>query len=244
MKERPILFSGPMVCAILAGQKTVTRRVLKPQPVRSLPHTETIEQEGHDPLDIHHPLGWRWKTGFAADEGGGVSALADRWTCPFGNVGDRLWVRETWRTDELATTHVDGIRFRADDAFVEIANTREAADLWVDAHDNGKHGTDWRPSIFMRPWMCRLKLEVTGVTVERLQSITNEQAVAEGTPCWICGRTIDGLSENDCACFHNNEARDSFEALWESINGERPGCAWKDNPWVWSVSFKPVEDTK
>ena len=205
-KEHPILFSTPMVKAILAGKKTVTRRVAKP------------------PFDLL----------FA-----GGAKPSDLSRAPYGEPGDRLWVRETWRTDERATNTVWGIRFRADDAFVEIEKSPEAADRWIEAHGSGKHGVDWRPSIFMRPWMCRIRLEITDVRVERIQSITDEQACAEGTPCWVCGRTIDGLSENDCACFHSRAARDSFEVLWDSINGKR--APWKGNPWVWAVSFKRIE---
>jgi len=227
MAERPILFSGPMVRAILAGQKTVTRRVCSVQPIlddelwsvfypwgeggHGIYETEAEMREEFDRLMFAHN--------------------------PYGVPGDRLWVRETWRTFERESDSVDGIRFQADGAFVEIANTREASDLWVDAHENGKHGDNWRPSIFMRPWMCRIRREVTDVTIERLQDITEEQAKAEGV-------TTDpqrGKLNGKPAMLYPMTHRQAFIWLWDSINGKRRGCAWKDNPWVWAVSFKRVD---
>jgi hypothetical protein len=231
VKERPILFSGPMVRAILAGQKTVTRRVCAVQPVEvdglwnafypwgegghGIYETEAEMREEFDRLMMAHN--------------------------PYGAVGDRLWVRETWRTFERKSDSVAGILFRADDAFVEIENTREAAERWVDAHENGKHGNAWRPSIFMRPWMCRIRLEITAIRIDRLQCITEEQAKAEGAPdqklvsmyLGIRPRSVQGVA----SCTH----REGFEWLWDTINGKRRGCAWKDNPWVIAVTFKPVE---
>ena len=227
MKEHPILFSAPMIKAILAGQKTVTRRVCKVQP---------IEDDG------------LWNVFYPWGEGGhGIykteSEMRDEFDRlmfahnPYGTVGDRLWVRETWRTDTREGDCCSGIRFRADDAFVEIKNSREGADLWVEAHDNGKHGVDWRPSIFMRPWMCRIRLEITDVRIEQLQSITEEQAKAEGaahriSPGGDLAGAFDGI---DTPIGYRNHFRD----LWDGINGKK--APWKDNPWVWVVAFKRVE---
>lgn len=188
--ERPILFSGPMVRAILSGKKTQTRRV---------------------------------------DRG----ALA----CPCGVPGDRLWVRENWASGYAMGC--SGTLFAADGSFVQGKR----------GHEKGPHynaddlppGMLWRPSIHMPRWASRITLEITLVRVERLQSISDDDACAEGTPCEFCGRTYDGLSEEDCACFHSKAARSSFSVLWDSINGKRPGCSWADNPWVWVISFERIE---
>jgi hypothetical protein len=230
VKERPILFSAPMVRAILAGQKTVTRRVCAVQPVEvdglwnafypwgegghGIYETEAEMREEFDRLMMAHN--------------------------PYGVVGDRLWVRETWRTHERETDWVDGILFRADDAFVEIENTREAADRWIEAHENGKHGNAWRPSIFMRPWMSRIRREITDIRIERLQDITEEQAKAEG----VTTEPQQGKLNGKPATLYPMTHRQAFIWLWDSINGKRRGCAWKDNPWVFAVAFKPIEAAK
>ncbi len=139
--------------------------------------------------------------------------------CPYASTGnDGLWVREAWRTEELPETLVDGVRFFADKAFIPIRSTREAADLWVAAHDNGRLGSHWRPSIFMPRWASRITLEITGVRVERVQEITEEDAIAEGF-----------------------ESRVALKQLWNEINEER-GFGWKANPWVWAISFRVVRE--
>lgn len=198
--EKPVLFVAPMVRAILAGRKTVTRRVVSRQVAADL--------DGflHESMDIR-----------VAGRG-----------CPYN--ADRLWVRETWRT--AARDGINGAEYAADGAFVPIANTREAADAWVDAHENGKHGSKWRPSIFMRRWACRLVLAVESIRVERLQDISEEDARAEGVtaqPHPLLATTPVGTS-----------AKDEFADLWQSINGKRPGCSWDANPWVWRVAFSRV----
>lgn len=202
MKERPILWSAPMVLALLAGRKTQTRRVVNPQPL----------------MDSGPPDHWH-----------------DDDAKPYARVGDRLWGRETWRTWERPDDGFDGVEYRADESFHVIKPTREAADDWVEAHENGKHGRKWRPSIFMRRWMSRLLHEVTAVRVERLQDISNADAMAEG----IIDRTVGGAAR--WSFTEPGERfywpRDAYLAGWDTINGK--GSAAK-NPWVWAISFKPV----
>jgi len=210
VKERPILFSAPMVRAILAGAKTVTRRIVSERS----PHW--IVGERND--------GVTWLM-IARDSVRGATNLDDDWLpmpCPYGDAGDRLRVRETWRTVERKPDMVDGILFRADDAFVPIENTRAAADRWIDAHDNGKHSDRWRPSIFLPTWASRIHLEVTDVRIERLHAIDEHDAFAEGVSGWV----LDPRCET---------ARDGFRVLWDEING---AGAWKENPWVWRVGFR------
>lgn len=170
-KERPILFNSQMVCAILAGTKTQTRRPSTSDKLRELP------------------------------------APAE--------VGDVLWVRETWRTHERPEDMVDGIQFAADGAFVPINNTFAAAEAWVVAHDNNKHGGKWRPSIHMPKWAARIRLEVTDVSLERVQSITEEEARAEG--------------------IEKHNARDEFVRLWDRIYGPH---SWTLDDYVWALTFR------
>ena len=229
MKERPILFSGEMVRAILDGRKTMTRRVIKPQPKLIEPSNRWYWEKA---LDINgHPL---------------VDASRRWWeyygTSPYGKPGDRLWVRETWQHFgngsigwEPVRSHV---KYRSDGATLDRGEWASFADAPKQRWWNtGK--CPWSPSTFMPRWASRLTLEVTGVRVERLQEITGADAIDKGTRCWICDGRLNGLSENDCACFHTKrEAIPSFEVLWDQINGKKH--PWESNPWVWVISFKPI----
>lgn len=194
MTERPILFSADMVNAILAGKKAQTRRVINPQP-------QPYDGEG---VPSRFYTGWEWpcaKTKSMIDMRDAPSLG------PFGGV-DRLWVRETWRLGESSgdiagASREDSVHYRADQD--------ECA------------GGPWKPSIFMPRWASRITLKVTGVRVERLQGISEEDAKAEGV---------------DAGAHTMETARQRFQALWNRINGKRPGCDWASNPWVWVVEFE------
>jgi hypothetical protein len=198
MKERPIMFSGAMVRSIIDGRKTQTRRVMRIQPT-VVRHWANVETNG---------VRWTWPNGDEATYADRPDVIAsyterDFWKhCPYGQPGDRLWVRETWgKLDMGSACH------RADDESATPADGR------------------WRPSIHMPRWASRLTLEVTDVRVQRLREISEEDARAEG----VDAPTPDMPSLT---------GRFRFECLWDSINGERPGCSWENNPWVWCVSFR------
>lgn len=208
MSDRPILFSAPMVRALLAGTKTQTRRVVRPQPSPELlaDYAEIRATRGSTRTD--------------------AQALSECIPCPYGQPGDRLWVRETWNQfDGWA-----GYLYAAD------------YDGWgIGPNDDPDHVPDhavrWRPSIHMPRAASRITLEITGVRVERLQDISEADAIAEGVRPDPGGRQDD-----DAAGFHRIGAvrGDSFPiaryaVLWESING--PG-SWDADPWVWVVEFK------
>ena len=182
MKERPILFSGPMVQAIREGRKTQTRRVVKPQP------------------DFVNKLG----VPFYPDGKGPV----DYRLCPYGQTGDRLWVRETF-----AQIGVEG----RGQATVFRASGEFDAEKWDMPQREWK---GWKPSIFMPRWASRTTLEITGVHVQRLNEISEDDAREEG---W---HPADG--QGPC---------EWYEDLWNSING--PG-SWGANPWVWVIEFKRI----
>jgi hypothetical protein len=207
MKERPIIFSAPMVRAIMSGAKTQTRRAVK---VRC--HSICENDDGKL---------WPWSEDAELAE--------DFWhQCPFGEPGDRLWVRETWGAlpHMLGGFQRESLRYRADG---EYQNER---DTWR-----------WRPSIHMPRWASRITLEITDVRVERLQDISEADAIAEG----IDGAFVEGgrywrnysLSDAEAMCAPMlNFPTESYRTLWESING--PG-SWDANPWVWVIEFKKLE---
>ena len=171
--ERQILFSAPMVRAILNGTKTQTRRIVKHSPDDDCPYLE--------------------------------NKIATR--CPYGQPGDRLWVREAWRT----VAEADAIPPR---------DLREAQRIWYDAETPHQPGAGkCRPSLFMPRWASRITLKITGTRLERLNDISEADAIAEGV------LTTPG----------QDTPRTAFRALWESINGMG---SWEINPWLWVVEFR------
>lgn len=173
VKERPILFSAPMVRAILDGRKKQTRRVVK--------FKKKIGVLNNDEFLM---------------------------LCPHGKRGDRLWVRESFLQDS------GGFIYRADGDF----------------EGNAKILGGWRPSIFMPRWASRILLEITNVRVERINDISEEDAIAEG---------VDG--EKEAAAIGStwyDKPRRAYRRIWESINGQG---SWDLNPFVWVIEFKVVK---
>ena len=235
MKERPILFSAPMVRAILDGSKTQTRRIVKPQPI--------IQHIGAD--DIMTWCGPQWWMEATTRQADVPSSVIKEMlsASPYGPPGDRLWVRETFRitthtmeearalTEDISSgTAVDYRATYIETCKRELGFSQQEAEIADDFEQ-------WRPSIHMPRWASRILLEVTGVRVERLQDISDADAVAEGTPCYVCGGRMDGRSESDCHCFHRKATASDYQNLWEQINGQG---SWDANPLVWVVEFKRV----
>ncbi len=200
MKETGIIMSGDHPKLILEGKKTQTRRVIKPQPIKQ---------------------GNLWEWGISKSKGISIPlCLGGDWEqlaecmlkrCPYGQVGDRLWVRETtWRGQPIATAIYDA----------DLTES-ERADYW----DNG-----WRkfPSIFLPRFYSRITLEITDIRVERVQEITISDAEAE---TGIKFDPIRDWSPEDCLS--------RFDSLWDSLNAKR-GFGWEDNPWVWVIRFTEV----
>ncbi|MEN6533352.1 MAG: hypothetical protein ABFD89_06795 [Bryobacteraceae bacterium] len=226
MKERPILMCGPMVLATLKDQKTNTRRVLKPQP----PSSESIYAKCGQGISLFND---EWSPDGATFRVGGACGLVhdacgqDSWRCPYGEPGDRLWVKETWKP------HCEGpisaefplgtcVKYRADGVCVKPDTWDNEQGAWCEAHEES---TKWRPSIFMPRWASRITLEVTGVKAQQVQDISEGDAASEGiqfiSPDW---------KKNPVGI---------FAVLWDSINLKR-GFGWDANPWVWVVQFKRV----
>jgi hypothetical protein len=239
VKEIPILFSGEMVRAILDGRKVQTRRVIKPQPPATGHPAWTETKRGRsvhwysdairtEPQVIGVSFSWAWPGVFARDafpSGAGVMPHPDGAFCPYGQPGDRLWVREAWAVGKPC----DDIRPR-DLAEYNDESSQLAVDYKADAHriwgDTGDCGKT-RPGIHMPRWASRITLEVTGVRVERVQSISEADAIAEGVGSWRPD-TMRYVAQNPVQ---------EFSELWDSINAER-GYSWESNPWVWVVGFR------
>ncbi|MDR6946401.1 hypothetical protein J2Y39_000981 [Pseudomonas sp. 2957] len=197
-KQRPISFSAPMVRAILDGRKTVTRRPVKGSALK-------------------------WLEEFVPE----FVALSANELCPFGQIGERLWVRETWYCDHNEVMR--GPYLKPDD--LDVSEARDDGTLVYAADGLAPYEQEqptWKPSVHMPRWACRILLEITDVRVERLQDISEEQAKAEGLRAWRM--TGDGGYSDD-----GESARDQFIDLWRSTGGN-----WDANPWVWVIEFKRV----
>lgn len=246
MKEIPILMSAPMVRAILADEKTQTRRIVKPQPL----YTAGTRRRFIIPDDS--PKKWlAW--------GGDFVDL-----CPHGVAGNRLWVRETWRLTG-GGAHGVNVVYRAEDTDEKIHTFPKAykelrldslGRKYIEPDDDksdkfDRHGTNWRPSIFMPRWASRITPEITGVECQRLHEITEEDLLAEGVriPAHddrplirLSGKFLPSSywpekwpELRQRADYEFQLLRGEYAALWETLNG--PG-SWAANPFVWKVTFK------
>jgi hypothetical protein len=231
MKERPILFSGPMVRAILDERKTQTRRIMKPQPILMSGgnwYPSSKPGDSRNNTGLHYASEKHMRNGIAGD--------FSPW-----KPGDTLWVRETWQPYIRSAS--SGIRFKAggpnkntiDDDFERLVEllVRTGGDIqykygssWYPMRDEVKYRVDWRPSIHMPKWAARIHLSVKAVRVERLQDISEADAMAEGV------RTI---SINEIKRGAAMSERQDFAHVWDSING---AGAWDANPWVWVIEFE------
>lgn len=203
--ERPILYAAPMVRAILAGTKTQTRRVI----------SQVVG------LDAHLVGCSKWA--FHVQDGRGFFVNSR-----YGQVGDRLYVKETWAPRHESTRDRGLVSYRA-----------------TEAHPPA--GERWRPSIFMPRWASRITLEITGLRVERLQEITEDDAIAEGIGALSLAELVAASPQGSAfplprlGTSAEAIALARFPLLWDGINGKREGCSWKANPWVWVIEFRRVE---
>jgi len=199
VKYHPILFSGPMVRAILGGRKTQTRRIIKPQPLNRVIDGLAHVTIGMEPSDD----GALWYDTDCINPGKELR-------CPYGRFGSRLWVRETWRP-VLSGLREGGFDYRADDPAA-----------------SGVGFIPWKPSIHMPRKVSRITLEITGVRVERLNDINEDDAKSEGV---VFGTGKPG----EC----HTCAKGAFMDLWNSINGTD---SWLQNPYVWVIEFERVAE--
>jgi hypothetical protein len=201
MKERPILFSGAMVRALLDGTKTQTRRAVA-----------NVDPDGTVWKSRSRMYGVRPHT----------SAPPDilEW-CPYGQPGDQLWVREAFMHEPADYCW---------EASVSVP-CRPAVTTYRADFPNSQPGEGWKPSIHMPRALSRITLGITSVRVERLQDISEADALAEG----IVRQADGGYGLADTTHYHFTDPRQSYLSLWESING---AGSVEENPWVWAVELR------
>lgn len=243
IKERPILFSAPMVRAILEGRKTVTRR-----PIKAWQQPQIEDDGSWFAVAQRHP---RWGFGVSGvDAKECATELARSGCCPYGRSGERLWVRETWAQPANLDPGPTVYRATYPDCLKDQG--------WENLPPS--NAIRWKPSIHMFRRDSRILLEITDVRVERLQDISEDQAKAEGCfftdygqVCFHGGRGIRDATECEYPASKHQQrpgwmwdktpshehcldsARNAFGNLWQSVGGD-----WTANPWVWVVEFKRV----
>jgi hypothetical protein len=238
MRERPILFSAEMVKAILDGHKTMTRRVAKPQPESKYSNGQWY------PDRYNHTDDWCFwgKRGTDVSNKCGLPLFK----CPYGQVGDRLWCKETFA--------YFGFVHQGDSIFIhyKASYNQNGGERLLHIPESAKRpecSLKWRPSISMPRWASRITLEITNIRVERLQEITREDIWREG------------ITESIVKCYDGKHGYEDwhtpFKELWDSINAKprpytweddngwvhkdvAPAYSWESNPWVWVIEFKRV----
>jgi len=217
--DLPIIFNGDMVQATLNGFKSNTRRCIN-----------------------WHKM---FKKAGCTKGRLAFSTLLNQWalydtdtdidlietTCPYGKVGDRLYVRENWRTFE----HFNHLKPSELDLYTAIFY--ESGRKWNKAVDIGTEVGKLRPSIFIPKWASRIWLEITGIRVEQLQRISKHDAIEEGIETAGLRWRRYGQEEHPCLT-----PIGSFQSLWDSINGKTEGRDWLSNPYVWVISFKVINN--
>lgn len=212
MKDRPILFKGPMVRALLRGRKTQTRRIIKPYPLAFAERFEPCPFRGYGKIGQWAQMDMRERH---------ICGLGK---CPYGQPDDWLWVKETWRTvDSLDHVRPSNIRPGAPIEYAAGGNNLDG--FWGEPLPGmGK----WRRSIFMPKWMSRVILEIVSVRVERVNDISEKDAKSEGV--LLSDWEMPGGE-------YPSTYREAFWHFWEHINGTG---SWELNPWVWVIEFKEV----
>ncbi len=227
MKARPILFSAPMVQALLTGRKTQTRRIVKPQPASGCYYA--MNGAGNAALHlIENGTPEKYCVPVKANSTSHILY------CPFGEVGDLLWVRETFCLEDTCEYHEYAVAPK-DRPFLTWKNYDNGEYFTIPHYratepephivpyglDEDDDKTRWKPSIFMPRWSSRITLEITNIRVERLQDISDKDAIEEGVD-----RTNTSIP---------TYASQRYMMLWNSINGKD---SWGENPWVWVLEFK------
>ncbi|MBZ7035755.1 hypothetical protein FMK35_25070 [Klebsiella variicola] len=245
MTERGMIFNAEMVRAMLSGRKTQTRRIMKVQPESNqLGLLLITDSTKHSDIGKYH---------WAESNATGNHARSKLFSCPFGAVGDRIWVRETWailgnedgccidweeklcKADERSAARIYRASCEQRPGNYGLWSIPDDADWKPHTKDYQYEGA-WRPSIHMPRWASRILLEITDVRVERLNAISEEDARAEGI---IDGGCLNCGEPEPCGCANPEpDATDAFAYMWQSIYGQEN---WNANPWVWVIEFKRVE---
>ncbi|WP_285212707.1 hypothetical protein [Klebsiella quasipneumoniae] len=226
MKERGMIFNAEMVRALLSGRKTQTRRIMKVQPESNqLGLLLITDSTKHSDIGKYH---------WAESNATGNHVRSKLFLCPFGAVGDRIWVREGFFPAPLEMQSEPPRKTMWNIAYRDGMQMEKLAP--AEYNPTIYNYERWTPSIHMPRWASRILLEITNVRVERLNAISEEDARAEGI---IDGGCLNCGEPEPCGCANPEpDATDAFAYLWQSIYGQE---SWNANPWVWVISFERIE---
>lgn len=232
MRERPIIFNTEMVKAILDGRKTVTRRPVTFKEGNN--HGVSRDCYSSDGYDVIYGRGVK-KQPFDSPE-----RIKWFFKCPFGQIGDRLYVRETWCHGVVRN---DGDYEHPESDYIDqdgssddtVLYYQEMLDEGILDDEDLDCRAKWKPSIHMQKKHARIWLEVTDIRVERVQDITEEQVDKEGCTFVSGGLFRGSRRKNGCLSGHSTSIS-AFSSIWNSIYNN-----WSDNPWVWVIEFKRIE---
>lgn len=223
MKETGIIFNTEMVKAYQKGRKTQTRRLKGLKKINQNPNIWAVP--------VFDPGTGEWV--FTAEHGPGQQV---RLMCPFGQAGDRLWVRETWVQVMIDHAHdlLEGWRENR----LTVFKTEMHEDWMIYAKE--KYGYKWKPSIHMPKSACRYFPEILSTRPERLQDISEIDAKAEGVErlASYLWKNYNSPKDPSTIVQELSNPVSSFESLWRSIHGNE---SWALNPWVWRIEFKPFQ---
>lgn len=221
-KEYPIIMQTESVRAILQGRKMQTRRVVKPQPA-------AIEAEIYADLYNHGPNWAFWLPDNRMTE-------PRTWRCPYGQPGDRLWVRETWCPVHFGSYEpISGMARQWECCIQYAADPAQGYHQCFDVY-----ASKWHPSLYMPRWASRVTLEIVKVRVERVQEISEQDCVAEGLVSFQTRYELMWASRPGPHGEWWLSPRTAYQRLWDAINAKR-GYGWGSNPWVWVLEFRRLE---
>jgi hypothetical protein len=233
MRERPIIFTAESVRAILDGTKTQTRRVMREPWKVQLPHPVHGDGPFRDTranagiyIAHHNRYG---AVSVEASNGRllGVKPAEFEWVCPYGQVGDHLWVRETW------------VEWGGELVYLEKSLDKHGNEDADSKRCRLDYGVTWKSPMFMPRWASRITLEIVNIKVQRVQDISDDDAMAEGVYEWYKQVQLPHEGWSYWSPVHGSGAAQKFGELWDSINARR-GYPWDSNCWVWAIEFRRV----
>jgi len=231
MKERPIIFTGDSPKKILAGTKTMTRRVFKkwqvPKLLDGISHIDYYGKAAY--MSIVKKGIYRFAA-FGDTEEKCLEQLIEYGGCPYGKIGSKLWVREAWNAGECAD------KLKPSELWPSFW-LEDNGGLWYKSDDTipkspiSKKGKNRSP-LFLPKWASRIKIEITNIKAEKIQEISEEDSIKEG-----CVSTA--VLTEDRSDYTGLFAVEKFNDLWNTIHGKK-GCSWRINPLVWAIEFKLI----
>jgi hypothetical protein len=238
IKERPIEFTGEMIRALLDNRKSQTRRVMRVQPHDDSCKISTLMESTGSSREIGKH---RWLKMLSNDEVDLDDHAGKYFACPYGYAGDRLWVKEPWFNNKEYTENMHALLKRWPYGDVQLPVKSEYPDIMYKADYPEGMLCKWKTARYMPRFLSRILLEITDIRVQRLQAISEDDAIAEGAKKFPSGYVFENTGYDKAKLCHTSPAT-AFNIMWdEMIYKNNDQKCWEANPWVWAISFKRLE---